>query len=166
MRIIKNSLSDSLVKECLSEINSNNHTSVWKSSLLSWNDDLKIGITGSCLIAEPHPSLNAKLEKEVSHYFPNYEKIKFLYYVWQPNSGISPHNDSGFLFGATIYLNEWWDINWGGLYLWRKKDEEYWTALVPSYKTLILNPELEDHLVTPISPFSPTLRYTIQIWAK
>ena len=166
MIVIPNSISDSLVNLCVSEIEGSLHSRVWKSSSLSWNDDLKIGLTGSCLISDPSPQVCEQIESEIKKYVPSYSVMKPQYYVWQSNSGISNHNDDGYLFGATIYLNTHWDINWGGLFVWRKPNEEHWRAIVPKFKSLVLNDSKEDHLVTSISPLSETPRVTIQIWAR
>lgn len=40
-----------------------------------------------------------------------------MFYFWQPESFISWHNDSTHNGGATIYLNEEWDIDNGGLFM-------------------------------------------------
>jgi hypothetical protein len=166
MIVIPNSISDSLASQCISEIDGSFHSSVWRSSSLIWNDDLKIGLTGSCLISDPSLQVSEKIESEIKKYVPSYRVMKSLYYVWQSNSGISNHNDYGYLFGATIYLNTHWDINWGGIFIWNKSNEDHWRAIVPRFKSLVLNDSKEDHLVTSISPLSETPRVTIQIWAK
>ena len=82
-------------------------------------------------------------------------------------AGIANHNDSHVGLGATLYLNKFWDINWGGLFVWKDKDEkkEYkLNAIFPKQNMLIINDECELHLVTPTAATIPYPRITIQIW--
>jgi len=93
---------------------------------------------------------------------PHAERLVFQYYVWKQNAAISLHKDSAYKFGATIYLNENWDIDCGGLFLWQHGSEL--KGFCPEYNSMVLNNSGEAHLVTPVNPLSPVHRYTIQVW--
>ena len=83
------------------------------------------------------------------------------YYIWQPQSGISWHNDyeSNRLFGATLYLNEQWHPDNGGWFIW--KDDNGYHTILPKQKVLVVNDNYEYHCVTPVAL---GFRCTIQIW--
>ena len=40
-----------------------------------------------------------------------------MFYYWMPMSHIPWHNDFIYSGGITIYLNEFWDINQGGIFM-------------------------------------------------
>ena len=115
---------------------------------------------------------------QVEQYLPKTaSKISTMFYIWQPHSGISKHTDHGYDYAATIYLNPYWDIDWGGTFLyynneidWNNSKKEYmfdndnWRLVNPECRTMVLNTDETLHMVTPISPLCPEMRYTIQIW--
>ena len=68
-------------------------------------------------------------------------------------------------FGATLYLNDVWDLNWGGIFVWKPNDSNTMKAIAPTHNTLVVNDESELHFVTPISYNTDTFRVTMQIFA-
>lgn len=181
MKIIKNSLSSELSQLCFEKINELKSEFVWSSSTIRWSENIKVGITGSCLSTPVDEKLQDQILQEISEYLPDTSKeILTMFYIWQPNSGMSRHLDSSYKFAATIYLNNYWNIEWGGNFLYYKKpnidwntpeedymyDYENWSIIVPEHKTMILNTDKLLHMVTPISPFCPELRYTIQVFGS
>ena len=115
MKLIENSISDTLYKRCCKELNELNNATGWSSSRLIWGDELKEGITGSCLCTPVSDELHHLLEEELKPSLPEYNKLICQYYLWQTQSGISWHNDggNGRLFGATLHLNNGWEPNNG-----------------------------------------------------
>ena len=161
MKILENVLSLDLLKLCQEELTNKLKTNEWISNLLYWNPQLFQGVSGSTLTT--HTSLDIKnaIKKEISSHVPECDIIT-QYYVWQPNSGISLHDDMDYKFGATIYLNEQWYPNAGGWFIW--SDNERWNTLLPTKNLMVLNDNHEKHLVTSIASDTPEFRYTIQIW--
>lgn len=159
------------------------NSSCWQSSTIIWSEGIKNHIQGSCMVTKTPEILNEIIIKEIGEYLPKItkngpvKKYVTMFYIWQPYSGISKHTDYGYPFAATVYLNRSWDVDWGGNFLyydkeidWNKSDEEYmyqhenWKVVIPEFGTMVLNDDETLHLVTPISPTCPELRYTIQIW--
>ena len=105
---------------------------------------------------------------EIGPLIPECEKYILQYYVWQQHSGIAVHDDSDKVFGATIYLNDTWQLENGGIFLYKEKEKpasaHEWSALIPNNNTMVVNDNQEKHMVTSVSPYSTDLRYTIQIW--
>ena len=83
----------------------------------------------------------------------------------QHNSGIACHSDECYESGATIYLNDW-NMNFGGLFVWKDDNSDIMKAIVPQKNMMVLNDEKQNHIVTSVSSLSKGYRLTIQIWTK
>lgn len=162
MKIFQSVLSGLLLEEIKNDYENLINKRVWASSQLTWNKDLLKGIDGVCLTATINQDIKVKIYNEIKNKFPNHNEFVMQYYVWQKHSGISSHNDGTKVFGATIYLNHNWDIDYGGLFIWQERKES--KAFCPTFNTMMLNDEKEPHLVTPISSYAAEPRLTIQIW--
>lgn len=135
----------------------------WTCSSFIWNDDIKVNISGGTLITMVGDSITKLILEDLDGILPSMSHQKLQYCVWPSNSGISTHNDKKYKFGATIYLNESWDINDGGIFLYEHAADD-WRAHVPKFNTMMVNDSSTLHLVTPVSPFAKQNRYTIQIF--
>ena len=137
---------------------------MWRSSQLCWSKEILEKITGDCNIAVINGEIANKIKKCLVDKLPSLENLTFQYYVWKQNSGISLHRDGSDRFGATIYLNKNWDINSGGIFLW--KEDDSLKGICPEHNNMVIVDKEEWHLVTPVSPLSNEFRYTIQIWGS
>ena len=122
MRIINEALNEELFQKCKEELKSKFKERCWSSSLVTWQPQLKQGISGSCMVANVSDELGELIHEEIRPYLPEHEIIRCNFHLWQPLSGIAEHNDGHRNFGATIYLNEEWPPNAGGWFIW--EDEE------------------------------------------
>ena len=96
-----------------------------------------------------------------------YKRKKFkmntlMFYVWPPNSYIGWHDDP-YNFGASVYLNKEWDIEHGGIFLY--KDKEDIKGVSPVYNRCVINVEKTMHTVTMTTPDAP-LRRSLQIFGE
>mgnify|MGYP001223210742 FL=1 len=167
MRVIDNVLSDSLISRCRGEVDIkiSQNEMCWASSTLLWSQKIQEGITGSCLASLTSEEINESIIEEILPHVPNdVKQISTRYYMWQPNSGISIHNDGDYRFGATIYLNPEWHPNCGGWFIWRDKNINEWKVILPTENTMVINIDKEEHLVTPVAP--DKFRITVQIWGS
>jgi hypothetical protein len=180
MNIFKNAIDEQFSRYCLDYIKKIENCPVWTSSTLHWPEGIKNGITGSCVTTIAEDDLKNEVLTRISKYLPeNANGITVMLCIWQQYSGLSTHTDSGYNFASTIYLNDSWNIDWGGIFLyydkdvdWNSfctyesimKDSENWKVIIPECGTMVLNTDEKMHLVTPMSPLSPNFRYTIQIW--
>ena len=80
------------------------------------------------------------------------------------NPNFDYHNDFAYRFGATIYLNNEWHINQGGLFVYKQNNEH--KVYVPEFNSMVLNDDKSWHLVTPVSVYAGKFRTTLQIWGK
>jgi hypothetical protein len=108
------------------------------------------------------------------HILPLFEKadpifknarIDTQFCVWGKGSTIPFHNDSHVAFAATVYLNEKWEVEDGGLFLWRDINTNELLVVSPEYNVCVINNLHESHHVSVVSHGAKQFRMTLQIWA-
>ena len=170
MKIYEDVLPPKLLEKCIGELKSTTGSPVWDDSNLLWTEDLKVGLVGNVSMRILPDETALEVNKALKKYFSKIDsdcEVVYQYYIWNKMAGISNHNDGHTNLAATLYLNDIWDPNWGGLFVWKDKNEkkEYkLNAICPKQNMLIINDEKEMHLVTPTAPTIPYIRITIQIW--
>ena len=160
MKIINNALPDNIIKFCNDDIDSKINQRVWGSNL-AWQDELYEGLAGSCLAASLSSSCLLSVRTKLIGHFPKSNNLQFNYHFWMRHSGINWHDDDAWIFGATLYLNDW-KKEWGGLFLWEDKGLH---CLCPKKGMLVVNDKSQPHCVTPVSMTAPHGRRSIQIFA-
>ena len=168
MKIVENAISDELNHFCVEQIKEMVKSYVWSGSHFTWDLQLVKGIPASCL-SSGVIDLEVKewIFSEVRQHCPSEENINVFFNVWQPLTALNWHNDHIYTFGATIYLNEEWSANDGGIFLYQEKEDEgtnHIKALVPKKNTMVVNDEKESHAVTPVAYEIKEPRLTIQIF--
>jgi hypothetical protein len=162
MKIFKNVLDQETLINVQKDIEYLSSKNAWVSSQMCWSKYLLGKMTGDCISTYVSSDIGNEIKKCISDKLPPAKELIIQYYVWKQNSGIALHDDGAHTYGATIYLNNNWDINSGGIFLWEEGDNL--KGICPEYNTMILNDEHELHLVTTVSPLITEFRYTIQIW--
>ena len=162
MKIINSAFLDKDLQIIKNDISSQNK---WVSIQKIWNPELLKGIDDSFEKAEVSHKVSGIIRSKIVSYIPEVRKgnMAMMYHRFYANSGISCHIDADCSFAATIYLNEKWDIDWGGLYIWEDQDFNL-QALIPTYNLMIINNKKLKHLVTPISKLAPEPRIAIQVF--
>lgn len=87
-------------------------------------------------------------------------KDSIMFYYWTTFSYIPWHSDGDFAGGFTIYLNDFWDKDWGGYLLYKDVDESI-KGIVPKRNRAIFQQGGTHHMTTPVS-FDGKLRISIQ----
>lgn len=166
MKIVEKALSNLLYYEIKREAQQLCQRQVWASSRTTWQQSLLKGIQGRTLTTELSKEFSDRVIEELQDHFPPCDKVMVNVCLWETNGGIALHDDTGHVFGGTLYIvEEDWDQDDGGLFVWRdNKDDTTFSAICPRPNMLILNDNNEDHLVTPVSPFAEGIRLTLQIW--
>lgn len=85
--------------------------------------------------------------------------------VWGKGSSIPFHNDQHVQFAATVYLNDNWQVEDGGLFLWKDRNTNELLVVSPEYNMCVINDLHEAHHVSVVSYTSTQPRITLQIWA-
>jgi hypothetical protein len=177
MKIYKNVLNDETLQKCHDEAAEFAKKPVWRPSDGNWGEHITEGVAGLCLGTFVSPELFDIIEPLVKDKLPAYNNLMIQHYVWHKNAAINLHNDKDQIFGATIYLNKNWDINNGGLFVWKDEAEDLknlaknnyvgkMSALCPSYNMMVVNTNKSWHLVTAVSPYITENRITLQIWGS
>ena len=165
MEVHPNAITNLLLEKIVLDINISLEESNWRLSQNNWPQNIIEHHVGTCSATTPSEQITKELLGEMGHLLPDTEEVWFSYHHWHKLSGIAKHNDGNHRWGATLYLNKHWDINWGGTFLWEESEDD-WRALNPTSRTLVINTKQQLHMVTPVSPFAPMDRFTIQMFGK
>ena len=114
---------------------------IWKSNI-NWGENI---VKGSSLV------LAYEIKKEEL----NYIKSKFIELdnKFKDKEIVGP-----------IYLNKYWEIDWGGLYIW--KEDNKLNIEKPEFNKLIINKGNTKHGTTLLNYNIPEERLTLQIFFK
>jgi len=168
---IDNILSDDLIKNIMEYFKSMLGRDVWSSSS-GWDQNLSL-ISANTLT---HRITDEIIKKEIKKNIETSLNINFeekeldftsSIYVWSGGSYITWHNDASYPYNGTIYLNEEWDTNDGGVFLYKENDTNKIKGIEPEYNTMVVNYATEtsqhnNHCVTCIVPGTIKKRVTLQ----
>jgi hypothetical protein len=98
----------------------------------------------------------------------NYNNYHVMNYVWTRLSYIPWHNDGDYMSAITVYLNEYWDPNWGVIYVYRTSAEpkQNIRGYLPKFNAAVKNNNRVSHSTTMISMDAASPRVTIQLFTK
>ena len=87
-------------------------------------------------------------------------KHNIMFYYWNRYSYIPWHSDEIYDGAVTIYLNEFWEPDFGGYFLYHK-DKKDIRAIIPTPNAAVLQYGGVRHCTTPVN-FTGDIRITIQ----
>lgn len=137
------------------------NNNIVKTNLNSWPNDVK----GNSNLVEiitinNHMQLFRDIYNELKEFGGiNYNELSLQIYIWHPGSYIKWHNDGDHKLGFTVYLNENWDEDFGGIFLYKEQNNIF--GFKPEHNTIIFVKDKLEHCVTMITPDAP-LRITLQ----
>jgi len=73
----------------------------------------------------------------------------FLLYYWPTGSYIPWHDDGHYKRVGTFYCNSYWNLDWGGAFLY--KDDDKILAEYPEYNKLVIQKDNTWHSTTPVT---------------
>jgi hypothetical protein len=86
-------------------------------------------------------------------------------YAWSRLSYIPWHSDDMHEVAVTVYLNELWDRDWGGVFLYRDQAAEI-RGYAPKFNSCVRNAGHIMHSTTMITTDAGSPRLTVQIFPK
>lgn len=86
-------------------------------------------------------------------------------FAWTRLSYIPWHDDGSKEVAITIYLNEEWPSDWGGIFLYLDGNSEI-RGRFPKFNTGLKNNANLMHATTPVALDAPEPRFTIQLFPK
>ena len=90
--------------------------------------------------------------------------VSYMYYYWTNGSYIPWHEDGHATHAGTLYLNEKWDRNWGGYYMYESNDGNI-KALKPESNLFVLQHNSTPHCTTATTQGSD-IRVSVQMFFK
>jgi len=168
MLIYPNILSDSTLNLIHLELSKYKGQMVWNLSDELWQKPVATLYSGIATAAFASDEVWRAVVEDIKHILPECKALSMQYNIWHRAAAAPLHDDEGYSFAATIYLNLDWHRNWGGLLLWLEDpNSNLVKGIFPTYNTLVLNKApLKQHLVTPISAGATETRMTLQLWAQ
>ena len=171
IRTYNNVLNEQLTKNIVEYFKSILESNVWGSNI-GWDQNLSL-MSSNILT---HRIINNSLKTEIKNSIEkaldiNFEKKQLILdssiYVWTGGSYITWHSDDCYHYNGTIYLNEKWDSDDGGVFLYKDNQTKEIKGIEPTYNTMIVNYATESdphnaHCVTCIVPGTIKKRITIQ----
>jgi hypothetical protein len=149
------------------------HYDVFKSKLIklnstkkTWNKELQHGykdyVDNTSLDTNYKPLQKIKILLENNPFYKiKINKFKPLIHSMKDNSGINWHDDYGWQYGITYYINYKWNLKFGGEFLFKDEKSYGFIPLVGNSLVIIKAPL--NHKVTPVMK-STVPRKTIQIF--
>ena len=67
---------------------------------------------------------------------------------------------------ATVYLNDRWEAEWGGHFLYRLPDGAIAEPVVPRFNRAVVNGSALKHCTTVVEVSAPEPRFTLQVFSK
>lgn len=166
-----NVLEEKLIGNIMEYFKSILNENVWGSNI-GWNQDLSLissntlthKIYDKLLIKEVKKSIEEKLQ---INFEDKHLDFTLSIYVWGGGSYITWHPDNLYPYNGTIYLNEEWDSNDGGVFLYKDNQTNEIKGIEPIYNSMVVNSASEtdphnNHCVTCIVPGTIKKRITLQ----
>lgn len=164
MKIFRDVLSEQTITAVEQEIIENFSKYTWSPSGMLWPSYLSTGSSGDILQCEMSAKNKEAVLNDLKDLIPH-TNTHVRICVWNKGASLAMHDDSGWDFGATVYMNRTWNKNLGGVFLYSVDEySDKWNAVFPSFNTMILNTERVPHLVTPISYQATEYRVSLQVW--
>jgi Rps23 Pro-64 3,4-dihydroxylase Tpa1-like proline 4-hydroxylase len=139
-----------------------------KSTEKEWQKDLRHGYINSVKNTTldttygPLQKIKILLENNPFHRI-KFNKYAFLIHSMEDGSGINWHDDSGYIYGITYYVNRRWNSKFGGEFLFQDKSSNGFIPLVGNSLVIVKAPL--EHKVCMVQQ-STVPRKTIQIFVK
>lgn len=163
--IYENFLSEELFKKCQEYADYLLYTqSVCKTNYV-WNENIRKDSTPIIIhTLDCNNDIYIELKNVICEKIKYINELKFvMFYNYTPMSHIPWHDDGFHEGGITIYLNETWDIDNGGAFLFGEPNRQVFNAIYPYRNLAVCQRGGILHSVSPLSNTSQ-IRKTIQIF--
>lgn len=151
------------VQNFLNQI-TNDRTTSFIANTMFWDKDLVENSTPVLIynFKNTDVEIYKLVEKEIKDRI-NLNIYSMIVHVWPPLSYITWHTDRNYEGGLTIYLNDKWNPNWGGYFMYKTDDNI--TALKPKRNLGVFQLGGVEHCVSTTN-IGCDLRYTLQIFFR
>jgi hypothetical protein len=105
------------------------------------------------------------LDKLIERGLIEHRDYNVMNYAWTRLSYIPWHDDNESPDALTIYLNDVWKLDWGGLFLYKDEAGEV-RGYPPTFNCGLRNGDHVSHATTPVSLDAPEPRFTLQLFRR
>ena len=88
-----------------------------------------------------------------------------MLFAGETGSFIFWHNDAMYGGATTVYLNERWEEDWGGQFLYREAKDAEPISILPRFNSGLRNSAALDHRTLPVTQLAPEPRFSLQVFA-
>jgi hypothetical protein len=130
------------------QIERSQHTSNFRSSYptINWGERIVQESAPVMIYDMVDPDILQKRLKEV---YPTEKDMHFMIYYWPVGSYVAWHPDNHVEMTASVYMNKYWNRDWGGLFLYEEGDKIL--AEIPEWNKLVLQSPPVPHASTPVT---------------
>jgi len=124
------------------------------------------------IVKDSFPVLIHKINRQSQLYLEIKEAIEnktelivgseIMFYYWTRHSYIPWHNDGSHPYALSIYLNEHWDKDFGGIFLYKESEEDI-RGIMPKRNLAVLQKGGMMHCTTPVN-HDGYIRKSIQVF--
>lgn len=133
-------------------------------SNLDWDAGIRKA-SAKVLVRDYDATLSAMIiDQLIARTVIDHRDYHVMNYAWTAQSYIPWHNDGHRPEAITLYLNDVWDLDWGGLFLFRDPDDQI-RAFPPAFNCGVKNGNHVLHSTTPVSLDAPEPRFTVQLFS-
>ena len=156
-------------KTIISHMNKNVELSIDPIKNDTWPKELVEGVGGHTItipIADPSV-VRLLADKCISTIgsSKNYDDYMVMYYEGEGEFSLNWHTDKAYSASASIYLNDDWNDNYGGYFVFKMNGEKLTTGVSPDLGTAVFQKGKILHAVTATRHNAP-LRKSIQVFIK
>ena len=142
------------------KINLHSAKGLWPDSLLNnLVPPLRVGVNNY----PPFDHLKTLVKHNVYFQLNEVEKMSTIIHYMKKGSGVNWHDDSGWKYGATFYVNHKWHRQWGGEFMFTDNTGHGWIPPVGNSLIIIKSP-MNHKVNSVLSPIMP--RISIQMFMK
>ncbi len=150
---------DAIIKE-RKTINLHTSKGIWSDNLINNIEPPFISSVGGY---KPFEHLKILVKHNAYFQLKNVEKMSTTIHYMKKGAGINWHDDNAWKYGASYYINNRWNRQWGGEFMFTENTGHGWIPYVGNSLVIVKAPL--NHKVNPIlSPIMP--RISVQIFMK
>jgi Rps23 Pro-64 3,4-dihydroxylase Tpa1-like proline 4-hydroxylase len=160
--VLKEDFCRFLLRDSLENLTSRRE--MWRSNL-TW--DSAVVRASSIVLVRAYNDLlkDSILNQLLNSKVIQHKKYVVLNYAWTKLSYIPWHNDGTHDSAVTVYLNETWHRDWGGIYLFREEETGTIRGYIPKFNSAVTNDAHTLHSTTIMSTDAETPRITLQLFS-
>ena len=168
MQVYQNALTPDFAKELLNDAHEKfmGNEPVWGTNY-AWQSNI-VNVSHPVLTrAYDDATANKIIDNLLENKIIPHGDFSVMNYVWTRLAYIAWHGDDKYDSSLTVYLNESWNPDWGGIFLYKENmADTAVSGIIPTFNTAVVNTRNLQHCITPVGLDAGLPRITIQMFSK